>query len=62
MFHPIHKVCFHEWRPVERKTIAVNTLVFHSEKPTWLFCEFSLSCFPFGNLTAFFLQAVPATA
>lgn len=38
MFHPNHKVCFYEWRPVDRKNIAVNSLVFHSEKPTWLFC------------------------
>jgi len=38
MFHPKHKVCFYEWRPVDRKSIAVNSLVFHSEKPTWLFC------------------------
>ena len=39
MFHPNHKVCFYEWRPVDRKNIAVNSLVFHSEKPTWLFCK-----------------------
>ena len=39
MFHPKHKVCFYEWRPVDKKNIAVNSLVFHSEKPTWLFCE-----------------------
>lgn len=38
MFHPQHKVCFHEWRPVEKKGIAVNSLVFHSENTTWLFC------------------------
>ncbi|XP_040567985.1 leucine-rich repeat and WD repeat-containing protein 1 [Lepeophtheirus salmonis] len=38
MFHPQYKVCFHEWRPVEKKTHAVNSLVFHSEHPTWLFC------------------------
>eukprot|EP00095_Tigriopus_kingsejongensis_P006498 maker-scaffold676_size113663-snap-gene-0.33 protein:Tk06498 transcript:maker-scaffold676_size113663-snap-gene-0.33-mRNA-1 annotation:"leucine-rich repeat and wd repeat-containing protein 1" len=38
MFHPKHRVCFHEWRPVDKKSIAVNSLVFHSEKPTWLFC------------------------
>lgn len=38
MFHPKHKVCFHEWRPVDKKGTAVNSLVFHSEKPTWLFC------------------------
>jgi len=38
MFHPKHKVCFYEWRPVDRKNIAVNSLVFHSEKQTWLFC------------------------
>ena len=40
MFHPKHKVCFYEWRPVDRKNIAVNSLVFHSEKQTWLFCKF----------------------
>ena len=39
MFHPNHKVCFHEWRPVDKKSIAVNSLIFHSEKPTWLFCK-----------------------
>ena len=39
MFHPNHKVCFYEWRPVDRKNIAVNSLVFHSEKQTWLFCK-----------------------
>lgn len=38
MFHPEHKVCFHEWKPVDKKGTAVNSLVFHSEKPTWLFC------------------------
>lgn len=38
MFHPQNKVCFHEWRPVDKKNIAVNSLVFHSENPTWLFC------------------------
>ncbi len=38
MFHPAHKVCFHEWRPVDKKTIAVNSLAFHSHMPTWLFC------------------------
>jgi WD40 repeat protein len=37
MFHPAHKVCFHEWKPVERKGTAVNSLVFHSSEPTWLF-------------------------
>jgi len=37
MFHPENKVCFHEWRPVDKKGIAVNSLIFHSEKPTWLF-------------------------
>ena len=59
MFHPKHKVCFYEWRPVDRKSIAVNSLVFHSEKPTWLFCKFSPStlhlyfrnseCIPLGG-------------
>lgn len=38
MFHPQNKVCFHEWRPVDKKGIAVNSLVFHSERTTWLFC------------------------
>jgi len=38
MFHPENKVCFHEWRPVEKKGIAVNSLIFHSEQATWLFC------------------------
>jgi len=38
MFHPTNKVCFHEWRPVEKKNTAVNSLVFHSSEPTWLFC------------------------
>lgn len=38
MFHPENKVCFHEWRPVDKKGIAVNSLIFHSEQPTWLFC------------------------
>jgi len=38
MFHPQNKVCFHEWRPVDKKGIAVNSLIFHSEKTTWLFC------------------------
>ncbi|CAB4054317.1 unnamed protein product [Lepeophtheirus salmonis] len=33
-----YTICFHEWRPVEKKTHAVNSLVFHSEHPTWLFC------------------------
>ena len=32
------KVCFHEWKPVEKKNTAVNSLVFHSSEPTWLFC------------------------
>ncbi len=43
MFHPNHKVCFHEWRPVDKKNIAVNSLVFHSENPTWLFCKFKVT-------------------
>jgi len=38
MFHPARKVCFHEWRPVDKKNIAVNSIVFHSENPTWMFC------------------------
>jgi hypothetical protein len=38
MFHPENKVFFHEWRPVEKKGIAVNSLIFHSEQATWLFC------------------------
>ena len=32
------KVCFHEWKPVERKGVAVNSLIFHTSEPTWLFC------------------------
>ena len=32
------QVCFHEWKPVEKKNTAVNSLVFHSSEPTWLFC------------------------
>jgi len=38
MFHPANKVCFHEWKPVEKKNTAVNSLVFHTSEPTWLFC------------------------
>jgi len=38
MFHPTSKVCFHEWKPVEKKNTAVNSLVFHSSQPSWLFC------------------------
>lgn len=38
MFHPANKVCYHEWRPVDKKNIAVNSLVFHTSQPTWLFC------------------------
>ena len=38
MFHPQRKVCFHEWRPVDKKNTAVNSIVFHSENPTWMFC------------------------
>jgi len=38
MFHPDQKVCFHEWRPAEKKSVAVNSLVFHTSEPTWLFC------------------------
>lgn len=38
MFHPSAKVCFHEWRPLEKKNTAVNSLVFHSSNPCWLFC------------------------
>ena len=30
MFHPANKVCFHEWKPVEKKNTAVNSLVFHT--------------------------------
>ena len=33
-------MCFHEWRPVDKKGIAVNSLIFHSEQPTWLFCKY----------------------
>ncbi len=32
------QVCYHEWRPVDKKNIAVNSLVFHTSQPTWLFC------------------------
>ena len=42
MFHPKHRVCFHEWKPVDKKSIAVNSLVFHSERPTWLFCKLEI--------------------
>eukprot|EP00088_Acartia_fossae_P042856 TRINITY_DN4510_c0_g1_i13.p1 TRINITY_DN4510_c0_g1~~TRINITY_DN4510_c0_g1_i13.p1 ORF type:complete len:434 (+),score=129.81 TRINITY_DN4510_c0_g1_i13:47-1348(+) len=38
MFHPSAKVCFHEWRPLDKKNTAVNSLVFHSSNPSWLFC------------------------
>ena len=38
MFHPSRKVCFHEFVPVEKRNIAVNSIVFHSEEPTWMFC------------------------
>jgi len=38
MFHPDNKVCFHEWKPVDKKNVAVNSLVFHTSEPTWLFC------------------------
>ena len=38
MMHPQNKVMFHEWRPVEKKSTAVNSLVFHTSQPTWLFC------------------------
>jgi hypothetical protein len=38
LFHPQHKVYFHEWRPVNKKNTAVNFLVFHTGEPTWLFC------------------------
>ncbi len=38
MFHPKNKVCFHEYRPVDKKNIAVNSIVFHTEKPNWMFC------------------------
>lgn len=37
MFHPTRKVCFHEWRPVDKKNIAVNSIVFHTANPTWMF-------------------------
>jgi len=38
MFHPSAKVCFHEWRPVDKKNTAVNSLIFHTSNPCWLFC------------------------
>ena len=26
------QVCFHEWRPVDKKNTAVNSLVFHTSQ------------------------------
>ncbi len=42
LFHPHNKVCFYNWVPVDKKkVVSVNSLVFHSERPTWHYCEFS---------------------
>ena len=38
MFHPSRKVCFHEFVPVQKRNIAVNSIVFHSEESAWMFC------------------------
>ena len=38
MFRPEKQVCFSHFRVVELRNIAVNSILFHSEKPTWLFC------------------------
>jgi len=54
MFHPSNKVCFHEWKPVEKKNTAVNSLVFHTSQPTWLFCgtnDGHVSLFDIGTPT-----------
>jgi len=54
MFHPSSKVCFHEWKPSDKKNIAVNSLVFHSSEPTWLFCgtnDGHVSLFDIGTPT-----------
>lgn len=55
MFHPKNKVCFHEWKPVDiKKPTAVNSLVFHSSEPTWLFVgtnDGNVSLFDVGTPT-----------
>ena len=38
MFHPEKQVCFRHFRVMELRNIPVNSILFHSEKPTWLFC------------------------
>lgn len=40
LFHTHLKVCFHEWWPVDKKHPgkSVNSLMFHTSEPTWLFC------------------------
>jgi len=48
-------VCFHEWKPVDiKKPTAVNSLVFHSSEPTWLFVgtnDGNVSLFDVGTPT-----------
>ncbi len=48
MFHPKNKVCYHTFRPdgcknedeaAAGENVWVYSLVFHSERPTWLFCK-----------------------
>ena len=38
MYHPRKKVCYYCWRPVDKKDVSVNSLVFHSSEPSWIFC------------------------
>ena len=38
MYHPRNKVCYYCWRPVDKKDVSVNSLVFHSSEPSWIFC------------------------
>ena len=38
MYHPRNRVCYYSWRPVDKKNISVNSLVFHSSEPSWMFC------------------------
>jgi hypothetical protein len=40
VFHIRKKLRYGAFRPADSDAVAVNSLVFHSEKPTWLFCEF----------------------
>ena len=28
--YTVNQVCFHEWKPVDKKNTAVNSLVFHT--------------------------------